>query len=247
VKKIPVLLTSSVVPADLDVKLADPEQRLFHTLESVTKWLHFSNLVSLVICDGSGFDFSDVIKEKFPGVDIECLSFSNNKGVVAQRGKGYGEGEIVRYAIDNSVFIRRSGSFAKCTGKLWVENFNDCVGEWNGIFMGKAYFENVFSLKKTRLAYFDTRFYIADVDFYRRFFVDAHQGVGGSDRRSIEDCFKEIVVRNQMRHVFFKAPPVICGVGGGAGSYYKNGKIRRLKERLRAYLVVRNSVYKDFF
>jgi hypothetical protein len=245
--KLPVLLTSSVVPADADVKLVEPEQRLFHTIESIAQWLRFSNFVQLVICDGSGFDFTDVLKQKFPDADIECLAFQNDKEQVARRGKGYGEGEIVKFAIENSERIRESGFFAKCTGKLWVENFEACWSEWNGRFLGKAHFDNVFSLRATRLSYFDTRFYLADVAFYQQYFSHVHLDVGGAKGLSLEDCFKTVVVGNQMKNFLFRTPPLICGVGGGSGRYYKNNQIRRLKDRLRAWCVINNPGFASLF
>lgn len=245
--KLPILLSSSVVPTDKDVKLGDPGERLFHTLESIAEWLKHSERVRLVVCDGSGFNFADVVAKKFPNAEIECLAFVNDRERVLKQGKGYGEGEIVKYAVENSRFIRQSGVFAKCTGKLWVENFVRCLDAWRGPFMGKAHFDNVFSLRPTRMAYFDTRFYMVEVGFYKKYFMDAHLAVGGNSGLSIEDCFMEIVVSQQMKHILFREQPIICGVGGGSGKYYKNSALRRLKDCLRAWLVRNSPRYAALF
>ncbi len=245
--KLPVLLTTCIVPDDSDVLLKAPEQRLFHTLESVGKWLAYQDLVQLVICDGSGYDFSEVLAQQFPGADIELLAFKNNKDMVLRHGKGYGEGEIIKYALQHSRRIAAAGQFAKCTGKLWVDNFRDCIREWRGPFLGKAHFEQVFSLRPTTLAYMDTRFYVSQVAFYQRYFADAHVGIGGPHGISIEDSFKNIVVEQGLQHILFATPPVICGVGGGSGSYYKNNLKRRIKDRIRARLVMANPQHRSLF
>lgn len=91
----PILLTSCVIVSDLTVALKDQDTRVRLTLESMEKWLSIAPDLRFVICDGSGFDFSAVVHEKFPTTPIECLFFENNKALVAVHGKGFGEGEIV--------------------------------------------------------------------------------------------------------------------------------------------------------
>src|SRR5271169_3656162 len=95
----PVLLTSCVNVADHSVSVKDENSRIRLTIESIEKWLAISPYLRLVICDGSNFDFSRILQEKFPEANIECLFFENNKELVVLYGKGYGEGEIVEYAL----------------------------------------------------------------------------------------------------------------------------------------------------
>src|SRR6267143_669388 len=111
----PVLLTSSVVVMDHSVTLKDPGQRVNYTLDSIEKWLNVSADIRLVICDGSGYDFSEIVKKRFPERRIECLFFENNKQLVERHGKGFGEGEIIKYALRHSLFIKEADWFAKCT------------------------------------------------------------------------------------------------------------------------------------
>ena len=243
----PVLLTSSVIAMDRSVALKDPGQRIGYTLESIAKWLAMHADMRLVICDGSGYDFSETVKNTFPGHSIECLYFENDKQLVERHGKGYGEGEIIKHALLHSVFLRDAEWFAKCTAKLWVDNFDDCLQEWNGFLLLKAYFANVFSLKKTIFEYIDTRFYLATKDAYLKFFSEAHLKVGAQFEVSIEDNFKEIVLRNDLKHVFFSVHPVICGVGGGSGTYYRTNLKRRIKDAIRSKLVQMDSSFSDMF
>ncbi len=232
---------------DHSVTLKDPGQRVNYTLDSIDKWLNVSADMRLVICDGSGYDFSEIVKNRFPGRSIECLFFENDKQLVALHGKGYGEGEIIKYALRHSLFLKGADWFAKCTGKLWVDNFPECLKEWNGFFLCKAYFANVFSFKKTEFEYIDTRFYLADKEVYLQYFSQAHLKVGGSYGTSLEDNFKEIVLQNDLKHVLFRSPPVISGMGGGSGKYYRTHLVRRLKESLRSKLVQSNPSFGGMF
>lgn len=243
----PVLITSSVIAMDSSVNLKNAELRVRYTLEGLEKWLAISPKISIVICDGSGYDFSKKILEHFPEANIESLYFENDLKSIQMYGKGFGEGEIINYAIKHSKVLKSADWFCKCTAKLWVDNFFECISSWNEQFLCKAYFSNVFSFKKTRLEYIDTRFYLVNKDFYIKHFSLLHMNLDESKISSIEDQFCDAVTHPLMHGVMFTIQPVICGMGGGSGKYYNNSLARRVKERLRLMLVKNQSVYKNFF
>ncbi len=245
---IPILLTSSVVAHDTDVALKDTQERIRLTLESIQAWLRVDPGLRLVICDGSRYDFSSAVAQRFPGAAIECLHFENPQDLVRLHGRGYGEGEIVQYAINHSKFIEEAGCFAKCTSKLWVGNFLECAADWQGGLRFKAVFLDVFSpLRPTRLAYIDTRFYIASCAAYRQHFQDAHLRIRKADGHGLEECFRDIFLQLGLRGALFTVPPVICGVGGGTGVSYRNPWKRRIKERLRLWLVRSSRAFSPMF
>lgn len=243
----PVLLTSCIYIADYAVKLTEPTDRIKYTLESIEKWLSIAPGIRLVVCDSSGFDFSPLVKERFPGANLECLFFMADKNLVQYHGKGYGEGEIIRHALQNSVYLAQADFFAKCTAKLWVENFKECLKEWNGKFLCKATFSNVFSIKKTILDHIDTRFYLVNRNFYLKYLATAHINLGGTTGMGIEESFRDVILENQMKGVIFNTPPLIGGVGGGTGKYYNIRRHKRLKENLRYQLVRLSPRWKALF
>ena len=235
---IPVLLTSSVVAHDTRVALKDTSERIDFAMESIAWWLSLYPKVKLVLCDGSNYNFSELVAKRFPQAIIECIYFENDQLAVRKHGRGFGEGEIVRFAIDHSQLIQTAGAFAKCTSKLWVLNYSECLTDWNEKFLCKAVFDHVFSpFKKTTMSYIDTRFYIASVPFYKQYFELAHQSINVNAGRGLEDCFLDIFNRRHLGGVLLNTPPVIEGVGGGVGKYYKNPLKRRFKEYLRLRLV----------
>lgn len=243
----PLLLTSSAIPFDLSGRLNHPALRIKYTLESVEEWLLREPTLKIVICDGSGFDFSDLMKSRFPKVNIECLSFINDSTQIAIHGKGFGEGEIIRYAIQHSKVLQESEAFMKCTAKLWVANSQQCLSQWNEQFLCNAYFADVFSFKKIKIKFIDTRFYITRKNIYLQYFLDAHSNLGNIPKQSIEDVFLNVIINNGMGGVLFSTPPVVCGVGGGSGKYYKQGVVRILKDKLRARIARSCFEYKRLF
>lgn len=244
----PVLLTSCIHVADpASVNLINPEARIHHTLESVEKWLLSFPEIKLVICDSSNFDFTPLINAGFPGATVECLHFEADKALVKLHSKGYGEGEIVRYALEHSSLLKESDYFAKCTAKLWVENFTECLTEWNGRFLCRATFKHVFSLKETQLDHIDTRFYLANRNFYNQYFLEAHMNLGGNTGIGIEESFLDVILRNHLEGIIFRTPPLIGGVGGGTGKYYNIRSSKKLKEYLRYRLLQLMPRWKSLF
>lgn len=245
---IPILLTSSVIVHDKAVSLKNKEERIRLAMQSVKEWLKIDPRLSIVLCDGSSFDFSELVSKQFPDARIECLPFENNQTMVERFGRGYGEGEIVRYALQHSKFIAQAGCFAKCSSKLWVENFLTCAKSWNGRALFKGVFLNIFSLfNSCEFSYIDTRFYIISTDFYRQFFENAHAKIGKKKGFGLENSFHSIITEQHIKRSLLRVSPVICGVGGGTGYYYNNSFARRLKESFRLYWVQRNPVFRDLF
>lgn len=243
----PILLTSSIVAMDPTVALKNQDARIFHTLESIERWGAIHPAGKFVICDGSGFDFSLLVKNRFPNLNIESISFMNNVDLIKKHGKGFGEGEIIRYALEKSEFLHSANWFVKCTAKLWVNNFWSCHKQWNGQFLCKAFFENVFSLKNTTLEYIDTRFYISSKDFYLKNFSDAYSKLSLENGLSIENEFLKVLQNSKIKNFLFRNPPIIAGVGGGSGKYYNSSDIRQMKEMIRTRIVMCNPKFRDLF
>ena len=246
--EIPVVLTSSVVAHDTRVRLKDTDERIRLALESVAEWLKIEPRQPLILCDGSNFDFSDLVRQKFPDAQIECLPFENNQELVRQHGRGYGEGEIVRHAINHSHFIASAACFAKCSSKLWVQNFPACAGAWRGDLLLQGVFLDVFApFKRTTLSYIDTRFYITSTHQYRQHFENAHQRIDKKKQYGLENTFLDVFLEAKLYNALTPVAPVICGVGGAIAKYYKNSPKRKLKETLRLLLVKRDPRFSNYF
>jgi hypothetical protein len=236
------------VAHDKGVRLQDPLERARLAMESVEQWRAIAPRNPLVLCDGSGFDFQPLVATLTGSGSVECLHFQNTMDLVQEHGRGYGEGEIVRYATDHSALIQSAGCFAKCTSKLWVENFSACMRQWNGRLLIKGVFDHAFSPHKTTtLAYIDTRFYVMDVPTYQQHFLHAHESIRAQLGYGLEESFRDIFLNKQLQGCLMSPPPVISGVGGGTGAYYKNTLLRQIKEKWRYQLVKHNPLFRSWF
>jgi len=248
IHEIPVLLTSSIVAHDTNVRLKDSNERLRLAMASVAEWLKIEPRQPLVLCDGSSYDFTSMVRAAFPNARIECLAFENDQKLVRQHGRGYGEGEIVRYAINHSRFISEANCFAKCSSKLWVQNFPACARVWRGDFLFRGIFLNELKpWQEPTLSYIDTRFYIASLPLYRKYFENAHLRIRVSEGYGLENAFLDTLLDANIYHALSPIAPVVCGVGGGIGKYYKNSLKRRIKENIRIWRVRNHPKFQAYF
>lgn len=216
----PLLITSSVHSHAPFVKLSSAEERISLTLEGLDKWLMLNDRLRIVICDGSSFDFSELIRARFPQANIDCLFFENDQEAVFEFGKGWGEGEIVKYALHNSSLLRRSRLFAKCTSKIFLSNFAEIFKFWNGTFLCDCKIANAYDADKINLKWIDTRFYIIDKHLYLDKFVNAHLDVRDRENRYLEHCFKDVVVRENIERFMLPVMPLYDGVSGTTAQRY---------------------------
>jgi hypothetical protein len=192
----------------------------------------------MVICDGSGFDFYPYVQIEFPDVEIECLNFTNDTIKTRERGKGYGEGEIINYAISNSFILSESEYFSKCTSKYWVENYLDCVGVFNGYFNCDF---NYVSHSLCKVVNCDTKFFIVKIEYYNRYLGNCYQTVDDFSGYFLENAFFDIIYANKLRGVLIKISPRIYGFQGSSGQFYmrnKEGLLARFFRKLRRIIFI---------
>lgn len=217
----PILLTSAIRPVAGFTVLQDSAARLDATIQSIHKWIELGAR-KIVICDGSGFLLDDYVRsaiQDHPEVTVECLAFQNDARLVSLKGKGFGEGQIVSYALEKSVLIKESDRFAKCTSKIWVENFSQIPTAVSADFLADV----AGFWKPVRL---DTRFYVTSIDFYRRWLIDAHEEVDDGKGYFLEHAFLDRVIRSGVKGWIAVPSFRAVGLSGTAGIFQQRGKLK---------------------
>lgn len=225
----PLLLTSAIHVSAPLTALTDTALRLEAHLDSLRKWSRTANVREIVICDGSGFDIEPhlaSIRRESPDVVIEALSFQNDRDMVARRGKGYGEGEIVAHALKESRLLRDRPAFAKCTGKLWLENFDRCLRGWNG----QAGF-NLWG--RTRIDSIDTRFYLVARSLFDSHLRDRYRDVDDLAGYYLEHSYRDGLSELSPRSYVMWPAPHLQGVSGSSGRGLPRQGAGRIKNDLR--------------
>jgi len=230
---IPILITSAINVSASQTLVNDPNTRLELTIQSIKKWLLLSSANQFVICDGSGFDLNphiNILKIENPSIKFEVIHFINDISGVIAKGKGYGEGEIINYALKHSHILKNASVFAKCTGKLWVENFDNCIKSFNGV---SAFdFKGKFTPNRV-----DTRFYLVNKNFYFLNLAKAHQNVDDENNFYLEHAFKEKLNSVKLSDYVMYPTPRISGISGSTGIQYKQNKFKNLLRDIRSLLI----------
>lgn len=235
--QIPLLITSAVNVSAPLVEITDAARRAELTLAAIAEWVRIVPGIEIVICDGSGYDFGPDVKRIFPAGSIECLYFRNNTEMVMSRGKGFGEGEIVAHAISHSRFIGSCNYFAKCTSKLWVENYDACLTGFNGVFNSEMAFNGYRSIRGYR--HCETRFYVTGKKFYCDNLSMCHTLVQDYRGYYLEHAFRDVLRKRGTKHIVFKTLPLVYGYSGTTGQFFNPAPEtmeRRLLRRVRNLL-----------
>lgn len=234
----PLLICSSVAVNAAKTKLIDPARRIDLVVKGVNEWLTIKPNLPIVICDGSDFDFDPVLQKH--GLDsdsnIELIRFVNDTRRVSECGKGFGEGQIVDRALNNSALISQAGGFIKCTSRLWVENFHSCMRFFNG----KAGFDYQGRHQPTLI---DTRFYAVRVSFYDRYLRDAHEEVDEKRGLNLEHVFQRRLLPLPPSDYLFRVAPLIYGVSGSMGTEYRPSRSRNVVRSLRNSFVCATGIF----
>lgn len=235
VPDIPILLTTAVHVAAEQTALTDAARREEAILLSVKHWAMLPCVRRIVICDGSNFDFTAAVQHILPnrpGLTIECLSFQNDAEAVGRYGKGYGEGEIISYALEKSTILKNAPAFAKCTGKLWVTNFEACARHFDG--------RAAFLLSGRRqVSYVDTRFYIVSKSFFSERLARCYVLVRDNAGHYLEHAYAEAMTGESSDAVTIWPAPIIEGLSGSSGKTYTNTAATRMRlaARCLSYLL----------
>lgn len=220
------LITGCVSVADSTpfVAVRKKNERLNQYLETLKWAIDCSPFDTILFCENSGCDFNfyeyiETLKlskiKKF-----EYLSFIGNREECDKKGKGYGEGEIIAYAMGHSQYLRKEKYFYKITGKLKVTNIEELI-----INDSHSYFMRYCD----RVGKVDTKFYKLLLSDYNRGINMAYVNVNDQKGDFLEKVYFDVMKRNGIKYKSFRRIPVIEGISGTTGRTYKRMSTRKSK------------------
>lgn len=194
--------------------------RLEQTLCGLIRWIRDASVETIVLCDGSepDYDFSRIVAfAKEHGKTLETLLFHKEEDRYETRGKSYGEGQVLEYAIAHSAHLKPGGTFYKVTGRTYIENF-DAIKTLHtkddAVFIGPA---SVMMPKGTPADVFGrrsvwTQFYKCGVDFFSKHLLKAYLETNDNTNPIECEYFKRL---QTVPHARFAVKPFIVGRNGG--------------------------------
>ena len=211
-----ILLTGCINPNGMAyTSLDNIEERQDQYVNAIRHYLKKTNY-PVVFAENSGTDISNYFQEYINSGQLECLTFKGNQN--KEKGKGYGECEIIKYALENSHFIPSSKQvrIVKITGRLIVKNICSIIR-----------YHSMFSSKRTTLcminsdfSFPDSRIIMAHIDFYKSF-LHYQEKINDSQGYFFEHALCDIIKDNhQYPFSPFFIQPQIIGMSGSTGKQY---------------------------
>jgi hypothetical protein len=224
------VLTATIDPAagKAHVVLSDKHERLSQYLENIRKLILKTDFDCIVFCENSHYqhDYSALTTlAESHGKILEILSFTGSNDLIGIKGKSYGEGEILNYAIDNSAYLADDRtSFYKLTGRISVENVN-------AILAGSRH-DNIFIRWDIRKDEVDTRFFKSQVKFFKDTLYPLLDSIDERSSLSIEEVYFN-ALRGNPAVRSFPAYPTIRGTCASLGKPYDLGLFKSLYRTLQ--------------
>ncbi len=116
-----ILLTACINPCGMSsTKLQDTKIRLEQYKQALSFYLS-ETPYKILFAENTSYDFNDDFSFYINNGRLEYLTFSGNN-YDPFLGKGYGEAQIIEYAMNNSLFLKNTSVIIKITGRIIVEN-----------------------------------------------------------------------------------------------------------------------------
>lgn len=211
------LLTGCINPNGMAyTTLSDQEERKSQYVKAIRYYLSKTKY-SIVFAENSGTDVSNLFRSEITSGRIECISFNGNQN--KERGKGYGECEIIQYALNNSRLINsdKNQRIAKITGRLIVKNISAIIRWHNFLFSPKTVFCSI----NSNLSFPDSRLIIAPITFFLEF-LKVKEYINDFKNYFFEHALCDTIKREETYpYSPFLLMPQIEGVSGSTGEIYK--------------------------
>jgi len=126
-RQVVLLLTASVnIKGMVLTALKDADTREQHYIQAIEHYFTKTDIPILVV-ENTGHDFSAKLPSHILNSDrLEFISYSGND-FPREKGKGYGELELMNYAMQHSRIIKDDTVIIKVTGRYRVINIGDFV------------------------------------------------------------------------------------------------------------------------
>lgn len=229
------MIYTSIIEADI---------RKAQYIESLVFYLR-STCLPIIFVENTGSDISDSFKEYIKMGRLEYLTFSGNN-FDKSRGKGYGEAEIIEYAVGHSFLLQNANYIIKVTGRLKILNIISLINFHKWLLPAC----DIQCTLDVETGFADSRVFITTPGFLNYNFLMKKEMINDAEGVYFEHIlFNSIYQRSS--YVFFPLflRPLVKGVSGTSGQPYWEGNYYRVKlahlQKMLDYSIRYNFEYKN--
>lgn len=235
-----VLITTANNPPDgmpyLEMK--DPVMRTIAAKAALYFWVS-QGIEQIVLADATGTNL--LTEQEEAEIDksetrVEQISYRQATEDIVKKGKGYGEGRLIEYAINNSELLAREQHFFKCTGKVYVRNFPSIAETIKTNNISNLFWRYMGDGSSTQ-PWADCRFYFTSKSFAKSHLLPAYLESDDNAYAYCESQIYEALNRNMKAHRGHR--PLIAGYAGATGQTYFDSSLGTLDYNFPCWLTQR--------
>ena len=223
-----VLITTATQPPEgvFVLEMTDISKRIITAKAAVFFWAALG-VRKIVIADATGqtlLDDQEVLMLNQMGVEVEQIYYFQNVDLVLIRGKGYGEGALIKFALKNSEFLKSATNFFKCTGKVYCRNFYEIFNMIQQNNIQNIFWRDVFD------SFMDTRFFYTSKDFCEKFLMRAYEDIDDRNNLMSEHCVLKVASEHLTQRASIR--PMLSGFSGSLNKPYFEASLGYLDQNL---------------
>jgi hypothetical protein len=224
-----VLITTAINPPDgvVELKMLDIPKRIITSKAAVFFWSALG-VKQIVIADATGqtlLDNSEVQLLNKMGVEVEQINYFQDIKLIIEKGKGQGEGALIKHALLCSKLLQSVSSYYKSTGKVYCRNF---IEIFNMIQQNNV--SNIFWRDVLNQSIMDTRFFYASKEFSHKFLIPAYENINDRNNIYAEHCIIKVAHDNLTQGTSIR--PMLSGFSGSQNQPYFESSLGFLDQNL---------------
>jgi len=230
-KNVVILLTGAInVEGVKYVKRYNTRDRINDYRKSLSEWLKYTNL-KIVFVENTNYPKNKLFENVSMYSNLEYLTY-DGRHFAQERGKGYGEFNIIEYAIKNSTFIRNSDIILKCTGRYKIAYAKKLVEHLqlsDSLLIGNY---------NKKLTFIDTRVIAFTPSFFKLYLSKYKNLINDEKGFYLEHAFASaghemLINNNKWEPLPF--PLLIDGISGTSNKHHNKG-IKKIEIIVKFYL-----------
>lgn len=228
-----VLITTASKPPEgvYALKMTNVAKRKITAKAAVFFWAALG-IKKMVIADATGqtlLEESEVLMLNQMDVEVEQIHYLQDTGAVIQKGKGYGEGALINFALQYSKLLQDTNNFFKCTGKIYCRNSTEIFD-----LIKKNNIQNIFWGDFFDTSMIDTRFFYVSKKFAREVLLPAYEHVDDKNNIFAEHCVMKIAKKHLTKASSLK--PVLSGFSGTGNEPYFDSSLGFFDQKFPCWL-----------
>ena len=213
-----ILLTGCINPNGMPfTTLTENSIRKAQYINAIDFYLKNTNF-PIIFAENSGTNISNSYIDYIKNNRLALLSFQGNEN--KKKGKGYGEAQIINYALSHSHIINSTSNncfIIKITGRLIINNINQVVCK--RMFLQKN--DSIVCSLNSTLTFADSRIVIAPISFFKSF-LNHKEEIDDTNKIFFENILLNCIIQERRFHYYpFNIEPQITGQSGTTGKKYE--------------------------